>query len=115
MSALAITPSHQQNTHDFADGRKNMNDVLYAFRTPFSKCLARALYVAFSNIIFTTKMNFYFLIYWILFYSIGKVLVHDQLVLDCLDKSLGPSDNKPESILSKFHDEITWLHQGSMS
>ena len=26
-SALAITPSHQQNTHDFADGRKNMNDI----------------------------------------------------------------------------------------
>ena len=25
--ALAITPSHQQNTHDFADGRKNMNDI----------------------------------------------------------------------------------------
>ena len=24
---LAITPSHQQNTHDFADGRKNMNDI----------------------------------------------------------------------------------------
>ena len=23
--ALAITPSHQQNMHDFADGRKNMN------------------------------------------------------------------------------------------
>ena len=23
--ALAITPSHQQNTHDFADGRKNMS------------------------------------------------------------------------------------------
>ena len=20
-------PSHQQNTHDFADGRKNMNDI----------------------------------------------------------------------------------------
>ena len=27
MSALAITPSHQQNTHGFADGRKNMNDI----------------------------------------------------------------------------------------
>ena len=27
-SALAITPSHQQNTHDFADGRKNMNDII---------------------------------------------------------------------------------------
>ena len=27
MSALAITQSHQQNTHDFADGRKNMNDI----------------------------------------------------------------------------------------
>ena len=26
-SALAITPSHQQNTHGFADGRKNMNDI----------------------------------------------------------------------------------------
>ena len=26
-SALAITPSHPQNTHDFADGRKNMNDI----------------------------------------------------------------------------------------
>ena len=26
-TALAITPSHQQNTHDFADGRKNMNDI----------------------------------------------------------------------------------------
>ena len=26
-SALAITPSHQQNTHDFADGWKNMNGV----------------------------------------------------------------------------------------
>ena len=26
-SALAITPSHQQNAHDFADGRKNMNDI----------------------------------------------------------------------------------------
>ena len=25
VTALAITPSHQQNTHDFADGRKNMN------------------------------------------------------------------------------------------
>ena len=25
--ALAITPSHQQNTHDFADGRKNINDI----------------------------------------------------------------------------------------
>ena len=51
-SALAITPSHQQNTHDFAYGHKNMNDIFnnyvfqcvpYAFRTPFSKCLARAL------------------------------------------------------------------------
>ena len=27
IAALAITPSHQQNTHDFADGRKNMNDI----------------------------------------------------------------------------------------
>ena len=27
ITALAITPSHQQNTHDFADGRKNMNDI----------------------------------------------------------------------------------------
>ena len=27
LTALAITPSHQQNTHDFADGRKNMNDL----------------------------------------------------------------------------------------
>ena len=26
-SALAITPSHQQNTHDFDDGRKIMNDI----------------------------------------------------------------------------------------
>ena len=26
-TALAITLSHQQNTHDFADGRKNMNDI----------------------------------------------------------------------------------------
>ena len=26
-AALTITPSHQQNTHDFADGRKNMNDI----------------------------------------------------------------------------------------
>ena len=26
-TALAITPSHQQNTHDFADGRKNINDI----------------------------------------------------------------------------------------
>ena len=26
-AALAITPSHQQNTHDFADGCKNMNDI----------------------------------------------------------------------------------------
>ena len=26
-TALAITPSHQQNTHDFADGHKNMNDI----------------------------------------------------------------------------------------
>ena len=25
--ALAITPSHQQNRHDFADGRKNMNGI----------------------------------------------------------------------------------------
>ena len=27
VTALTITPSHQQNTQDFADGRKNMNDV----------------------------------------------------------------------------------------
>ena len=27
VTALAITPSHQRNTHDFADGRKNMNDI----------------------------------------------------------------------------------------
>ena len=27
VTALAIMPSHQQNTHDFADGRKNMNDI----------------------------------------------------------------------------------------
>ena len=27
ITALAITPSHQQNTHDFADGRKNINDM----------------------------------------------------------------------------------------
>ena len=27
MSALAITPSHHQNTHVFAHGRKNMNDI----------------------------------------------------------------------------------------
>ena len=26
-TALAITPSHQQNKHDLADGRKNMNDI----------------------------------------------------------------------------------------
>ena len=26
-SALAIMPSHQQNRHDFADGRKNMNGI----------------------------------------------------------------------------------------
>ena len=26
-AALAITPSHQQNTHDFTDGRKNMNYI----------------------------------------------------------------------------------------
>ena len=26
---LAIMPSHQQNTHDFADGRKNMNDIFF--------------------------------------------------------------------------------------
>ena len=26
-AALAITPSHQQNMHDFADERKNMNDI----------------------------------------------------------------------------------------
>ena len=26
-AALAITPSHQQNKHDFDDGRKNMNDI----------------------------------------------------------------------------------------
>ena len=26
-SALAITPSHQQNTHDFTDGCKNMNGI----------------------------------------------------------------------------------------
>ena len=26
-SALAITPFHQQNKHDLADGRKNMNDI----------------------------------------------------------------------------------------
>ena len=26
-AALAITPSHPQNTHDFADGRKNMNGI----------------------------------------------------------------------------------------
>ena len=32
-SAFAITPSHQQNIHVFADGCKNMND----------KCLAQAL------------------------------------------------------------------------
>ena len=25
--ALMIKPSHQQNTHDFADGRKNMNGI----------------------------------------------------------------------------------------
>ena len=27
ISALTITPSHHQNMHDFADGRKNMNDI----------------------------------------------------------------------------------------
>ena len=27
LSALAIMPSHQQNMHDFADGRKNMNNI----------------------------------------------------------------------------------------
>ena len=26
--ALAITPSHQQYTHDFANGRKNMNGTI---------------------------------------------------------------------------------------
>ena len=26
-AALAITPSHHQNTHVFAHGRKNMNDI----------------------------------------------------------------------------------------
>ena len=26
-AALAITPSHQQNTHDFADECKNMNGI----------------------------------------------------------------------------------------
>ena len=26
-AALAITPSYQQNTHDFADGRKKTNDI----------------------------------------------------------------------------------------
>ena len=30
---LAITPSHQQNTHDFADGRKNMNDIFNPHET----------------------------------------------------------------------------------
>ena len=50
ISALAITPSHHQNTHVFAHGRKNMNDIFnnyvwYASRTPFSKCLARALHL----------------------------------------------------------------------
>ena len=28
ISALAITPSHHQNPHVFAHGRKNMNDIL---------------------------------------------------------------------------------------
>ena len=27
IAAFAITPSHQQNTHDFAGGRQNMNDI----------------------------------------------------------------------------------------
>ena len=27
ISVLAITPFHQPNTHDFADGRKNMNGI----------------------------------------------------------------------------------------
>ena len=35
ISALAITPSHQQNTDDFADGRKNMN---YIFNIMFVMC-----------------------------------------------------------------------------
>ena len=26
-TALAITPSHQQNTQDFAEGRKNINGI----------------------------------------------------------------------------------------
>ena len=55
-TVLAIMPSHQQNTHDFADGRKNMNDIFNnyvcsashmrspLFRTLFSKCLVRALF-----------------------------------------------------------------------
>ena len=34
-AALAITPSHQQNTHGFADGRKNMNDI-------FNNCVCSA-------------------------------------------------------------------------
>ena len=29
--ALAITPSHQQNKHDFADGCKNMNDIINSY------------------------------------------------------------------------------------
>ena len=55
-AALAITPSHQQNTHVFADGRKNMNATfnnyvcsashLRTARTPLSKCLVRALILA---------------------------------------------------------------------
>ena len=27
LTALVITPSHQQNTHVLVDGRKNMNDI----------------------------------------------------------------------------------------
>ena len=29
ITELTITPSHQQNTHDFADGRKNMNVIFH--------------------------------------------------------------------------------------
>ena len=38
-SELAITSSHQQNTHDFANGRKNMNDIFsvaYRYRKSIS-------------------------------------------------------------------------------
>ena len=52
---FTIMPSHQQNMHVFAVGRKNMNDIfnfhVYSVShmppgLPFSKCLAQALHMA---------------------------------------------------------------------